>query len=1171
MYVLLYVNLNIDPKQVPGSVSFLDSSRRTRYRIHMIHTSTLATLVEYETGKDENVFYGVTCAVHDLLDHYENTQNQVLTKHWKYYLESFYQDLPDEIAWFLKFGARPCVIEYIKSNDFSPLKNKTFLAMLLCVASAKCTRSIKLSAVDLTSECIEVLGTTLDEVPSICNLEISKCRFPSLCTEQLAQLLVCGKNLTSLVLCDNRVVNDRVMKLFHSLTPKFSTQLQVLRLSGCNLSVTGLEALASTLTSLGNKTEDSVLFTALTELDLSHNNLVGATPQALVHLFACSPHLSVIRLAYCGSSLEWLPSALSRGCRNVLKVLDISGNDFDHFPTNEWHALFATTVNLEQLSLCNCQGPYLGETVKMILCGLSRLQGRAKSKRLSVALANNQLGRPGAKPLSYHILLLADLLTELDLSECELGDHALDVFNSLESCVNLETLTLNGPWTGLSTNVQRSIMISLSNLLKTPNCHLRHLSLSNVDLGENVLYLLADLLNYPSLEDLDLSGNRMGDGVAHILARLISARSNRLRFLHFDRNQLSLTAIEELVQAAATNDSHVKLRVPLYDLMTHLNHNEVMCYQLTSKIEALYAPKSKLSSSQWWNNWAESENIQTTIHCVTRLSHNTRQLYTEVQKRSKSLDGVHVSAASVENGTDHENGNNHNSIRRWLNDADHVKDLLNKFIATAQDYIEDFIRRSSDLIISRMQSGIESHLEHLGLSMRETAQRICSTQCDTGSISVRELIRNAQGRVSKGLKEVVQSKFLPELEKQLNKVSSDLISSMFDAVVGDIIDGLDNSHRQLISQLCPDSSKLRSTTRLSVRTQWLQSRGTQETSTSRRYPIDEFLSKRQLTENDDSQNDNQMLLRGLGIRVKSPKASPIHAILTASSATHVVSDKQSASESKYLSLPTLGVQMISVSGKQKSTSLHHSSFTKSDMVLTKVHTENKTDDVDLEFQSNVTSSSPTPTPPLRRKHIDRGPLSGQQSTSTSQENESSVITVWRRNDLTSSRIHSNRNPRVDSVRLEPLRFFNLVRPKLANYLPSSLDEDIESTDDDVLYSNSTKNPVVASHNAWKSDEPNGHTRLQRIKSDPELELVDSTPTELYYTPCSNLESTKPWETHDINILKNQTVDTIPPVRHKDPDSIKIVKKSGPPSTTSKSTLDPPQKKGTFSGLYDKYC
>ncbi|KAA3681320.1 leucine-rich repeat-containing protein 16 [Paragonimus westermani] len=780
--------------------------------------------------------------------------------------------------------------------------------MLLCVASTKCTRSIELSGIDLTSECIEVLGTTLDEVPSINNLEISRCHFPRLlflCTEQLAQLLVCGKNLTSLVLRDNRVVNDRVMKLLHSLTPKFGTQLQTLRLSGCKLSVAGLEALAFTLTGLNDRTGDSVSYTALTELDLSHNNLVGEKPQALMHLFACSPHLSVIRLAYCGSSLEWLPSALSRGCRSVLKVLDISGNEFDHFPTNEWHALFATTINLEQLNFCHCQGPYLGETIKTIFCGLSRLQGRATNKRLSVGLANNQLGRPGTKPLSYHISLLADLLTELDLSECELGDHALDVFNSLESCVKLETLTLNGPWAGVSANVQRSIMISLSNLLKAPNCRLRRLSLSNVDLGENVLYLLADLLNYPSLEHLDLSGNQMGDGVAHILARLISARSNRLRFLHFDRNQLSLTAIEELVQAAAINGSYVKLRVPLYDLMTHLNHNEPMCYQLTSQIESLYTPKSQVSSKQWWTNWAESENIQTTIHCVTRLCHDTRQLYTEVQKRSQSLGRPLGPAVSVENGTDHEDNNNHNNVRRWLNDADHVKDLLNKFIATAQDYIEDFVKRSSDLIMSRMQSGIESHLEHLGLSMRETAQRICSTQGDAGSISVRELIRNAQNRVSKGLKEVVQSKFLPELEKQVQP-----------------------------------SSKLSSLKNFS--------RDTQETSASRRYPIDEFLSKRQLKDNDDLQNDNQMLLRGLGIKMKNPKSSPIHAILTASSATHVVNDKHSSSESKYLSLPTLGVQMISVSGKQKSNSLHHSTLTKSDVVLTKVYTPNETDDVDSE-------------------------------------------------------------------------------------------------------------------------------------------------------------------------------------------------------------------------------
>ncbi|KAF8570703.1 hypothetical protein P879_01775 [Paragonimus westermani] len=135
-------------------------------------------------------------------------------------------------------------------------------------------------------------------------------------------------------MCDNRVVNDRVMKLLHSLTPKFGTQLQILRLNGCKLSVTGLEALASTLTGPNDRTGDSVSYTALTELDLSHNNLVGAKPQT-------------------------------------------------------------------------------------IFCGLSRLQGRATTKRLSVALANNHLGRPGTKPLSYHISLLADLLTDLDLSECE--------------------------------------------------------------------------------------------------------------------------------------------------------------------------------------------------------------------------------------------------------------------------------------------------------------------------------------------------------------------------------------------------------------------------------------------------------------------------------------------------------------------------------------------------------------------------------------------------------------------------------------------------------------------------------------------------------------------------------------------------------------------------------
>ncbi|KAA3681321.1 uncharacterized protein DEA37_0002298 [Paragonimus westermani] len=82
----------------------------------------------------------------------------------------------------------------------------------------------------------------------------------------------------------------------------------------------------------------------------------------------------------------------------------------------------------------------------------------------------------------------------------------------------------------------------------------------------------------------------------------------------------------------------------------------------------------------------------------------------------------------------------------------------------------------------------------------------------------------------------------------------------------------------------------------------------------------------------------------------------------------------------------------------------------------------------------------------------------------------------------------------------------------------------------------------------------------QICSDPELELADNAPTELYYTPCANPESTKPWQTHDISILKNQLGDSVSPNRHEDPDSIKVVAKSRPPSITPISKLEPPRKK-----------
>ncbi|XP_062895928.1 NACHT, LRR and PYD domains-containing protein 12-like isoform X2 [Mobula hypostoma] len=430
-------------------------------------------------------------------------------------------------------------------------------------------QKLGLDNVGLTDSAVEDLASALSTNPSLTELDLGanklgdsgvklvsealrnpECKIQKLWlydvgltangAKDLISTLSTNRSLTELSLNDNNL-GDSGVKLLSAALRISKCKLQKLWLRNVGLTDSGVEDLASVLS-----TNPS-----LTELNLGANELgdsgVKLVSAALSNSKCCIQKLWLFDVSLTANGAKDLISTLSTS--RSLKELSLNDNNLgDSGVKLVSAALRDSECNIQKLWLWN-----VGLTDSGAGDLNATLGGNPSLTVLN--LNNNKLEDSGVKLVSAALKKSRCKLQELGLRDVGLTDSgAKDLASALSTNRSLMELNLNDNKLG------DSGVKLVSEVLKKANCKIQKLWLRDVGLtNPGAKDLASALSSNPSLTELNLGANKLGDSGVILLSAALKNSECKIQKLWLDNVGLTDSAVEDLASALRTNQSLTEL------------------------------------------------------------------------------------------------------------------------------------------------------------------------------------------------------------------------------------------------------------------------------------------------------------------------------------------------------------------------------------------------------------------------------------------------------------------------------------------------------------------------------------------------------------------------------------------------------------------------------------
>ncbi|XP_051885775.1 NACHT, LRR and PYD domains-containing protein 3-like isoform X2 [Pristis pectinata] len=456
---------------------------------------------------------------------------------------------------------------------------------------------LRLEGNNLGDSGIKILSKILTEPKSeIQALGLDNNNLTHSCVEDLVSSVTANSSLTELGLGNNKLGDSGVKRLCAALRNP-ECKIQKLRLNNNNLTASCAEDLASALCTnrsltqvdLGdNELEDSgveLISAALRKLDckiqtlrLNNNGLTASCAEIFAPALSTNRSLKELDLGHNklgDSGMKRLTVAL-RDSNCPIEELGVNNNGLTAFCAEDLASALCTTPSLTKLEVGDNN---LGDSGVKVLSTALR---DPDCKIQKLCLNKNGLTASCAQDLASTVNT-TPTLTELHLGENELGDSGVKV---------------------------------LSAALRDPDCNIQELSLNNNGLTASCARDLASaLITNPSLTELSLGDNNLGDSGVKLLSEALKDTECKIQELRLNNNGLTPSCAEDLASALVKNDSLTGL---------YLNDNKLGDTGMKVLNEALMDPEckiEKLGLARIGISNSCSEDLISSLSTVQKMKH----------------------------------------------------------------------------------------------------------------------------------------------------------------------------------------------------------------------------------------------------------------------------------------------------------------------------------------------------------------------------------------------------------------------------------------------------------------------------------------------------------------------------------------------------------------------
>ncbi|BFZ13041.1 hypothetical protein BsWGS_16081 [Bradybaena similaris] len=508
-----------------------------------------------------------------------------------------YHGLPfrDEVAWDVDTIYHSHDSRELRLQDFDHLSGKELVPIIGALEHNAWFKRLNANNVKLAGEaCSEIIrvmkrNAVLEEV-SLSNTGI-KAEFVQ--KFALAVLSNSGTQLTSLDLSNNLLEDKAIFHLFGTikLLPCGLTSFDV---SKTGLTTRCLNRIGEVLLQAPN------ILAGLAILKINDNGLRGDDFPMLYTCLAQPNAITYLDVSFTDCALDALCDPLLRGCPN-LATLKASRTVFTHKKNKDvnvpmsWKHLFSSMCCLEHLDLSNCRLPV--EALKDLMLGLSS----NRNVQVYLDLSSNEFGMAGANVLASCITSVASI-KGLDISNNGFDIDLKVLLPEIARNSHLKHLSIGRNFANIKPKHMPDVMDAVTLVLQEESSGLESLSLADSRLRADTTYIINALGSNNTLQEIDISGNLIGDLGARLLAKALLINT-RLSKVIWDKNAVSAQGFEDVAEALQKNMTLKKMPYPVNDAAAALRlfpeRTEIALEKIESFLQRNHSPRRFASDNAY--------------------------------------------------------------------------------------------------------------------------------------------------------------------------------------------------------------------------------------------------------------------------------------------------------------------------------------------------------------------------------------------------------------------------------------------------------------------------------------------------------------------------------------------------------------------------------------------